>query len=211
MIGVVDSWEELCPKTKGKKAKAAKKEKKEQKPVIHQASAQRTRKKVQAGPVPLVAAPEPEVEPETDDNWAWAWAWAPPPSAELELDFFAVPKDRAELGANKLCFLVSTCSRPEAMETPSGTSRCGVRSVECFSLAAHVPMRTSRPAPALPLTSPFLYTRWDHHPTSKSASKFQSKFQRSKQPTGLHLGKSLESVYVFCSLSGLWFGPLCRE
>eukprot|EP00439_Symbiodinium_sp_Y106_P056157 s4767_g7.t2 len=94
MIGVVDSWEELCPKTKGKKAKAAKKEKKEQKPVIHQASAQRTRKKVQAGPVPLVAAPEPEVEPETDDNWAWAWAWAPPPSAELELDFFAVPKDR---------------------------------------------------------------------------------------------------------------------
>ncbi|CAE6927328.1 unnamed protein product [Symbiodinium sp. CCMP2592] len=95
--GVVESWEELCPKTKGKAAKKAKKEKKEQKPVIHQASAQRTRKKLQAGPhVPLVAAPEPEVEPETDDNWAWAaWdAWAPPPSAELELDFFAVPKDR---------------------------------------------------------------------------------------------------------------------
>ena len=94
MIGVVDSWEELCPKTKEKKAKAAKKEKKEQKPVIHQASAQRTRKKLQAAPAPPVAAPEPEVEPETDDP-----NWAPPPSAELELDFFAVPKDGPELSS----------------------------------------------------------------------------------------------------------------
>ncbi|CAE7513183.1 unnamed protein product [Symbiodinium sp. CCMP2456] len=96
MIGVVDSWEQLCPKTKGKKTKA--KKEKEQKPVIHQASAQRTRKKLQAGPSALqVATAEPEVEPETDTNWAWVSAWAPPPSAELELDFFAVPKDRAEL------------------------------------------------------------------------------------------------------------------
>ena len=73
MIGVVDSWEELCPKKKGKRPKKEKKEK----PVIHQASAQRQRKKpLQASEAeaeaplhedheaPLIPQAEPEVEPD---------------------------------------------------------------------------------------------------------------------------------------------------
>eukprot|EP00913_Durusdinium_trenchii_P017216 g16189.t1 len=53
MSAVVDSWEELCPKKKGRKPK------KEEKPVVHQASAQRVRKKKPEMVAPAVHPPPP--------------------------------------------------------------------------------------------------------------------------------------------------------
>ncbi|CAE7298028.1 unnamed protein product [Symbiodinium pilosum] len=128
MIGVVDSWEELCPKKKGKRPKKEKKEK----PVIHQASAQRQRKKpLQASEAeaeaplhedreaPLIPQAEPEVEPDAGASEARLPArdWEPPPSVVELLDHFDVLQD----GAGHVIWEVIEEPCIEAAQLPKAT------------------------------------------------------------------------------------------